>query len=337
MSDMLLAKPILDADWIDLSVGEAHVVREAFLSTFDWLTHMELSAPHMYEYPLPTGYSPLVKLLEDKYQAPVIITNGAKNALGAVFHALKRMGKKHVGMKSPHWTLLPPLLKMHGLTWSPTLSTDNGVDSWLLVAPGNPDGWMPPDMEMCELVADENDVPLIHDGVYYNHVYLPPDHHLSVIGDVQIHSASKLFGLSGLRLGWAVCPNPDFYKYMQEYMEAMTVGVSVLPQLFIYNIFSRMETCPKLVEQFEAKARDALTANKLLFSQVSPEVLELPSNLQDIPGMFIFAKVMPKCDFEKAKLNVIDGEHFGAPGMVRINAAIDPATMTEVVNRLNGA
>ena len=30
MSDILLAKPVLPEGWIDLSVGESHVVREAF-------------------------------------------------------------------------------------------------------------------------------------------------------------------------------------------------------------------------------------------------------------------------------------------------------------------
>jgi aspartate/methionine/tyrosine aminotransferase len=335
MSNLLLAKPILPPGFIDVSVGEPHVVRETLLKTFDLdLTHQPLpTVARMHEYPLPTGYEPLVKMLEAHHGAPVIVTNGAKQALGASFYALKRMGKKSVGMRSPYWALIPPLVRMHDLH---CLHQVEGADAALCLLPNNPDGqsndphWL---IDYCQ----ENQMPLVHDAAYYTHVYLPPERELKQFGDIQIYSISKMFGLSGLRLGYVVCPNPEFYRYIQEYMEAMTVGVSVIPQIFLEQLLKRMQLKPDLTQEFELLARNALTNAKEIMEEVDPEVLEIPNNLRDIPGMFGWFKVGPKCDLAKARINAIDGALFGVPGMVRMNLAFDACRMNEIVDRLNSA
>ena len=94
MTNILLAKPTLPAGWIDCSVGEPHVVRENLVKIFGLSVYELPNVPHMHEYPTPVGYEPLISLLEEKHKAPVIITNGAKQALGACFHALNQMNLK---------------------------------------------------------------------------------------------------------------------------------------------------------------------------------------------------------------------------------------------------
>jgi aspartate/methionine/tyrosine aminotransferase len=335
MTDFLLAKPILPPGFIDCSVGEAHVVREALYSIFDIDNYRMSSVPQM-EYPFPTGYAPLVRLLEDKYQAPVVVCNGAKQALGASFYALHQLGYKTIGMRSPYWALIPPLMKMHGMEWAPNVDT---CDSYLYVAPNNPDGWMMKPVywnSMMETgVPYKTGIPIIHDGAYYTYTYLSPDYKLDLFGDVQIYSASKAFGLSGLRIGWAVCPNQDYYKLIQAYMETMTVGVSVLPQVFLYDLMSHMEQHPQMTRQFEKVSSAALTRSKQLIKQVNCNVLQVPDNIEETAGMFLWAKVGPKADFQKSKINVIDGKNFGQPGFIRMNLAFDETTMQDIVNRLN--
>jgi aspartate/methionine/tyrosine aminotransferase len=338
MSDLLLAKPILPPDFIDVSVGEAHVVREVLYSIFDIDSYRMQSVPRM-EYPLSTGYEPLVHFLEEKYGSPVVITNGAKQGLSAAFYALQCMGKQTVGMRSPHWALLPPLLKIHGLDFVAPDAWDYDhdtpvYDSYLSVSPNNPTGAITNLQEVSHFMK-ENGIPLIHDAVYYSHVYLPRSYALQQYGDVQLYSASKSFGLSGLRIGWAVCPNPDFYKYIQEYMETITVGVSVLPQVFIHDLMLHMHQNPLMFERFEHKAASALKRSKEIMLGVRPEILEIPENLPDIAGMFGWFKVGPKADFTKAKINVIDGSLFGAPGFIRMNLAFNSNQIQEIVKRLN--
>src|SRR5271157_1656410 len=90
----------LPQDCIDLCFGEATVVRHALLKHFSFpdiqftensfvtrekYSH-KVTYEHPFSYPHPSGYQPLVKLLEHKHNAPVIITNGAKQALAAMFY-----------------------------------------------------------------------------------------------------------------------------------------------------------------------------------------------------------------------------------------------------------
>lgn len=338
MSDILLAKPKLPPDWIDVSVGEPHLVRDNLIKVFQ--LEEELKIAHLNRddliYPPPNGYEPLVRHLEEKHKAPVVITNGAKQALGAVFYALKQLGYDQCGMKHPYWALIPPLATMHGIQMIEPYVQDSAP--FLLLSPNNPNGHCESPEELLEMSRKfkEKNVPLIHDAAYYTHIYLPETHTLPAVGDVQIYSISKMLGLSGLRLGYAVCPNPEFYKLIRQYMEAMTVGVSIGSQTWMYDLLDRrMRSYPTLVSKFEGISSMDLEANKKLCLQIDPEVLEVPSDLPQNPGMFGWFKVGSKANFEKSKINFIDGALFGVPGMVRMNLAFNQERMQEIVKRLN--
>jgi aspartate/methionine/tyrosine aminotransferase len=334
MNDILLAKPNLHNGWIDTAAGEPYIIRECLEKAFPLTPYTLPNEASIWEYPYPQGNKDLVKILEDKYHAPVVITGGAKQALGATFYALKQMGRITVGLQNPFWALLPPLIKMHHLI--PTEGLE-GHDAALLVAPNNPDGHMltPEEIKNLSDRCKERSVPLIHDAAYYTHTYLPETYPLKPIGDVQIFSASKMFGLSGLRIGWCVCWNKDFYKHLVEYMEAMTVGASNVSQLFLRDLLTRMYAYPTLTAKFEGLSSIALDKSKEIIKQVNPEVLEVPANFEKLPGMFGFFKRGVKADFEKAKVNVADGKHFGMEGYIRMNLAFGEERMNEIVKRLN--
>lgn len=341
MSDILLAKPKLPPDWIDVSVGEPHLVRDNLFKIFQLEEELTISRLKMDDlvYPPPTGLPGLVKLLEDKHGAPVIMTNGAKQALGAVFYALKTLGYNSVSMKDPYWCLVPPLARMHGL--SEVLLHDPCTDNknpYMLLAPNNPDGSCGSAEQLLAIAKEykENNIPFFHDAAYYTHIYLPETHTLPAIGDVQIFSISKMLGLSGLRLGYVVCHNPKYYKLILQYMEAMTVGVSMASQTWLYDLLDRrMRSYPTLVQKFEGVSSMELERNKKLCLTINPEVLEIPNNLLEVPGMFGWFKVGPKADFAKSKINFIDGSLFGRVGMVRMNLAFHEPQMEEIVKRLN--
>lgn len=337
MSEILLAKPKLPEGWIDVSVGEPHIVREILLETFPEATDLSRGLPvvdRMHEYPLPTGYPELVEFLRHKHGAPVIITNGAKQALGASFYALKKMGRAVMGMRTPYWALIPPLANLHGIQ-----CVDLHKEQWdgcLALSPNNPDGFME-DLTALQRECRRQNIPLIHDAAYYTYSYVPAYEGLGAYGDVQIYSISKMLGLSGLRLGYAVCPNPDFYRYIQEYMETMTVGVSIISQIFLNKLMKSMDSNPYLTRRFEGVAFEELRQNKKLISQVDPEVLEVPTNYHSRPGMFGWFKMGAKCNFNRARINAIDGALFGMPGYVRMNLAFNTTQMKEIVSRLNAS
>jgi aspartate/methionine/tyrosine aminotransferase len=333
MSDILLANPKLPEGWIDFSVGEAHIIKEALFKACDLKrSHLvHLTVDKKAEYPSPNGYAPLVKLLEDKYQAPVVVTNGAKQALGAAFYALHKMGKVKLGMRTPYWALIPPLAQMHGLQFV------EKYDAYLAILPNNPDGFMF-DYDYAKYMADYHrdlGIPFIHDAAYYTPVYLPKDYNLGPLGDLQIYSISKMYGLSGLRVGYVVCYNEEYYKTILEYMETMTVGVSTASQDICYNILRDLWGDPAKHNKFIQGARNKLYVAKALCKTLNKEVLDVPSDITSIPGMFLWAKIGPKCDFKKARINIVDGKLFGGEGMVRVNLGLPTETMIEAVERLN--
>lgn len=333
MSDILLAKPKLPPGFIDVSVGEPYVVREKLFEIFDMKDWQLPTIDHAWEYQPPNGYKPLVDLLEWKHQAPVVITNGAKQGLSACLYALKQMGKTTIGMRSPYWALLPQLIKMHDLEWTAAELGDGAFyDSYLCLSPNNPDGRLTSmdSLHVCK-------VPIIHDAVYHSHAYLSRESALPVFGDVQIYSVSKMLGLSSLRIGYAVCPNPEFYRLIKEYVEAMTVGVSLPSQIFTYQLMNQMRGYPTLTEKFENNSFSALQEAKNLLKTVDPEVLEVPANFEETPGMFGWFKTGPKFNQEKTKVNFVDGSLFGVPGMIRMNLAFPKDKMQEIVNRLNAS
>jgi aspartate/methionine/tyrosine aminotransferase len=342
MIDVLPTKPILPPDFIDCSVGEPYIVRDQLIKSFDLETIFSEIKTNDFVYPDPAGHKPLVNLLEDKYNDQVIITNGAKQGLSAAFYALHKLGCRTLGTKLPYWALIPPLCEISNLSLVEALRAGSSYsqrtyDAYLLVAPNNPDGECQSahDLIMQQNLHRDDGVFMIHDAAYYSHLYLPEDHSLPRIGDVQIHSISKSLGLSGLRCSYVVCSNPIFYNLIKYYIDHTTVGVSLASQTILYELLAAMDKRPDLTKKFEQISRDKLIDNKKLCAEISAEVLEVPQNIINMPGMFLFAKVGPKADFKKSKLNFVPGDPFGMPGYIRMNLAYPYDKMQEIVKRLN--
>jgi aspartate/methionine/tyrosine aminotransferase len=98
-----------------------------------------------------------------------------------------------------------------------------------------------------------------------------------------------------------------------------------------------MHGYPTLTEKFEQQSFDALRESKKIVKQINPEILEVPANIEDSAGMFLWAKIKDYSLLEKAKVNAIDGKHFGMPGFIRMNLALPEDQMKEIVKRLNSA
>lgn len=350
MDNILLAKPQLPDGHIDWAVGESHIIRRNLFRHFPQLISSDILALNKeltvndLEYQNAQGYKPLVDLLEEKYQAPVVITNGAKQALSASIYAVERSAfVENIFLQPIHWALLPQLIEEQGLDWETYSSFDNLYNSpyaaLLYVAPGNPCGRCPTHTELLEMGKQlkNKNIPFILDSAYYTHSYLPEEYELGAAGDLQIFSFSKMLGLSGVRVGAVVCHNKAYYKDIVEYVEMMTVGVSIFSQKFVHSVFQEFNKEPKTVKEFERANFAELTEAKNILKGVSKKVLDVPENIDQVPGMFSFVKIIDPKAFEKAKIHIVSGEPFGDASKVRLNMAIGEDKMKEVVERLNEA
>jgi len=180
-------------------------------------------------------------------------------------------------------------------------------------------------------------VPLIHDAAYHTPVYLNemtcadplPD-----LADITIYSVAKMYGMSGLRIGWVTCKDLDFKQHVCDYVETTTVGVSVLSQRTAHRIIQLEETVPGLRELFTHRAQQLLIEAKKVAAKLDPDVLDATGVEQSI-GMFGWFKVGPRFDNEIARIAVAHGEHFGDETRVRLNLAVEPHLLYEAISRLN--
>lgn len=327
---------------IDLRIGEARLLRDLTCKLFD-LRKLSLDMePDDWEYQ-SNGYKPLVRFLERKYGAPVIITNGANQALHAATYALKHKGYDNVGFRVPFWNRIPEIMKTVGIRYSTfksrsPLSEENlKIDSYLLTTPNNPDGYLPT-LDTLRTVVDvlkDQDIPLIHDAVYYTRTYLPADYPIENVGDIQIYSASKTYGLSSLRIGYMVVHNTAFHKLLSDYMELSTVGVSVPAQKLFLKLLQRGQELPMLENEFNKASSTELKKAKQIFKTVNLDLLELPESFENSCGVFAWVKpLIPKL-FEQLDIEVLDGSIFGMPEYRRLNLAAGNDLITEVVSRIN--
>ena len=327
---------------IDLALGEASIIRENFVASFgleNQLFTTEL-CPASCAYPPPKGHAPLVKMLEDIHEAPVIICNGAKQALAAVMYSMLRSNKKFLGYKSPYWSYIPQLAARMGLKSEavvPNDMTKEYCDCYLGVEPNNPCGAID-DYITLKFLADAHKsfgIPFIHDAAYYTPVYLPDDYHLGPLGNVQIFSISKMYGLSGLRLGYVVAYDAEIYQHVLDYMEHMTVGVSVPSQEIMCEVLQAIKNNPADERKFVVRCRNDLYKAKFFARTINQNIIEVPDNVEHTVGMFLWAKVKNKLAFENAKVNVAWGAGFGNKDYVRINLAAPIEKLTEAISRLN--
>ena len=329
-NDAKLQKVILGPDWIDLSFGEPKVVMNAlfrqlnrFGDPFKMPTLFDLPK---WEYQPAAGKPDLVAILEKKYDAKVVVCNGAKQALAAAMHAFKQHGAKDIYFDRPYYPANPGLARSVGLAESNSLS----ADCFLITSPNNPDGKNYTNVELIEWRCKG---PMIHDGAYYTDIYLPEGQMTLPLGDIQIFSMSKMYGVSGLRIGYAVCHNEKYYQAMVDYVEETTAGVSTASQDIARNIEAFFRDNPSYYNEFCKEARASIMASRKELENLDPRVLELiPCTSNSMFGWF---KAGPELDNVAAKVHILPGELFGQPGTMRMNIAQDPEVIREAVLRLN--
>jgi aspartate/methionine/tyrosine aminotransferase len=324
-NDVLMARTRLPAGHLDLGIGEPHVLRDLVVKAFDLGSFSFNNLPKIWEYAPPNGYGPLVKLLEEAYQAPVVVTAGAKHGIFATLHAVREHGAKSVAYRKPYWSSFPYMMERAGLR---SVTSSLRADAHLLVMPNNPDGHVY-DPEVAQAYCNGL-IPVIHDAAYYTPSYMEAAE-LQPLGDMQVFSVSKMYGLSGLRLGWVVCRNPAYYSQLTSFVEATTAGISTASQRILMHLIEVERADPSIRHRYATEMRKHLVWAHQKLNDLDPEVLIPERNL----GMFGWCRKGPRFNALKARVNVMDGAAFGDSEKVRLNLAVSRSTLTAAVKRFN--
>jgi aspartate/methionine/tyrosine aminotransferase len=210
-----------------------------------------------FPYPKTTAEPELEEELRRYFpDGHLVIANGAKQALAAVFKHIAdaAWAYPNIHVEAPYWPSYPTLIQSAGAK----LSADY---KFILDAyPNNPDG------RMLDKKVD------ILDAAYYSPIYtqgklkIEPLSHAS---NVSVWSAAKLFGCSGVRVGWLHTYDSMLAKSARQYVEQTTSGVSVLSQRFIASTMKNLRTKEQAVY---AAAIEKLEKNRAIFERLSPHV-----------------------------------------------------------------
>ncbi|MCX6510885.1 MAG: pyridoxal phosphate-dependent aminotransferase [Actinobacteria bacterium] len=297
----------------------------------------------------------------------VLVTNGGKHAVYNTFEALLNPGDE-VLLPAPYWTTYPEPIALAGGV-SVVLSTDvesgfrvtveqleaartDKTKALVFVSPSNPTGAVYPPEEVRAIGewALKHGIWVITDEIY-EHLTFDDNVFTSILAEVPgladtcviLNGVAKTYAMTGWRVGWMIGP-ADLIKAATNLQSHSTSNVANVSQR---AAIAALEGGLECVEEMrEAFARRAILIHGLL-NDIPGVTCMVPQGafyaFPSMEGLFgrNFGDVTPTttselCEviLDQAKVALVPGEAFDAPGYVRISFAVSDADIVEGIGRI---
>lgn len=227
MLDLALAKRSKNVEF-NLAIGEPVLLQELLLGQdiVPKLTQEDL------QYPSLGGHPVLLRELQAMYPGKkMVVANGAKQALDAAISYYSQW-RAVVTTDGPCWPSFRTIANRCGMGFfnTPEHEANEADRIHIVTAPGNPIGSSP--------YATKTD---IWDAAYASPAYGWNEKDAPFKWEVKVESAAKLFGLSGLRVGWLVTENQAIADFAADFVELSTSGVSNPAQVAVAEMVQRLQ------------------------------------------------------------------------------------------------
>jgi len=297
----------------------------------------------------------------------VLVTNGGKQAVANAFTVLCDPGDE-VLIPAPYWTTYPEAVALAGGVAVP-VPTDESTGFrasvgdleaalsertkvLLFVSPSNPTGAVYPreEIEAIGRWALERGLWVVTDEIYEHLVYGTAQHHSMpvVVPElvdtcVVVNGVAKTYAMTGWRVGWLIGP-PDVVSAATNLQSHQTSNVSNVAQAAaLAAVSGDLEAVAMMRAAFDRRRRTIVgMLNEIDGVEcVEPEgaFYAFPS-VKGLLGKEIrgrrpstSAELADLCIAE-AKVAVVPGEAFGAPGYFRMSYALGDEDLAEGVSRL---
>jgi len=309
----------------------------------------------------------IIRYTEEHYgrvPAPgnVIVSSGAKQSLYNVLLSVVEPGDEVVVL-APYWVSYPEMVRLvqgHPVivtpedgTVVPTLdeiedALSHQTRALILNSPNNPSGAVYPAplvrgiVELCEergvhLIMDDIYHRLVFDGVQAPSAYTFTDRELDESMVVVVNGISKLYGMTGFRIGWTIAP--------RALVEVMT------------NVQAQTTSCPSTVSM--AAAEGALTGVQSVVENLRLSIQTLRdtmlAELRTIEGIRVErplgtfyclpdfgaysrdSEVLSEMLLDRALVVTVPGKEFGAEGHLRLSYCGSTKDVVEGVRRIRWA
>jgi aspartate aminotransferase len=297
----------------------------------------------------------------------VLVTNGGKHAIYNTFAALLDPGDE-VLLPAPYWTTYPEPVKLAGGVVV-ELPTDEGthfrvtVDqleaartertkALVFVSPSNPTGAVYPrsEIEAIGRWAVEHGIWVVTDEIYEHLTYDDHQFHsmpvvVPELADtcIVVNGVAKTYAMTGWRVGWMLGP-ADVVKAATNLQSHATSNVANVSQrAALAALEGGLDDVAKMREAFDRRGKkihqmlnaiDGVTA-------ISPqgafyafpsfkEVLERGVGGKRVDSTVELAEII----LAEAKVAIVPGEAFSAPGYARLSFALGDDDLGEGVTRI---
>lgn len=289
----------------------------------------------------------------------VLVSAGAKQALFNFLLAAIEPGDEVV-FPAPFWVSYPEMVKLAGGT--PVIVTPKQglrvtaeeivqavtprTKAVIINSPCNPAGHIFSTDFIQKIVefAEEKQIFLVMDDIYHQLVFdgaqvpNPCAYAKNFNNLVLINGVSKLYGLTGLRIGWAVSENKDLIAAMGKMQAQSTSCNSDISEVAAAAALNGPQDCVKELRTLLEDNRNTLLAE---LAKIPHLRVEKPQgtfySFVDVSYYSKDSNSLAAYLLEKALVAVVPGKAFGAEGYERISFCADKSAIIEGVRRLADA
>ena len=297
----------------------------------------------------------------------VMVTNGGKHALFNVFQALVDPGDE-VLVPAPFWVSYPEQVRLAGghVVPLPTTSADgyrvtpgqleaartSRTKALVFVSPSNPTGtvYTPAEVRAIGRWAADTGVWVITDEIYEHLVYddatftsLPVE-----VGDLRsrcvvVNGVAKTYAMTGWRVGWSIAP-VDVTAAIGRLQSHLTSNVcNIAQRAALAAVEGPLDDVAGMRRTYDRRRHRVHE----MFSAIDGVRCPLPGG-----AFYVFPDVRQRLErpvagrtvssslelcavlLEEAKVALVPGEGFGAPGHVRLSYALADEELEEGVSRI---
>jgi aspartate/methionine/tyrosine aminotransferase len=297
----------------------------------------------------------------------VLVTNGGKHALYQAFATLLDPGDE-VLLPAPYWVTYPEAIALAGgvpvvVATGPAGGFRAGVEQLeaattsrtkllVFVSPSNPTGAVYPrgELEAVGRWAVERGLWVVTDEIYEHLVYGDASFHslpvvVPELGDrwVVVNGVAKTYAMTGWRVGWLIGP-PDVVAAATNLQSHATSNVGNVAQAAaLAAVSGDLQAVAEMRAAFDRRRRRIVELLRSIpgVTCVEPEgaFYAFPS-FEGVLGRELRGRLpmttleLADLILEEAKVAVVPGEAFGAPGHVRFSYALGDDDLVEGVTRI---
>ncbi len=322
-------------------------------------------------YTPPDGIPPLKKAIiryteehYDRLVSPdnVIVSNGAKQAIMVVLYAILEP-KEEVIFPAPYWVSYPEMVKLAGGvpvvvtpedgSFHPTIeeiaeAVGPYTKAIIINSPNNPSGVMysrefiAEIVELCEkkslyLIMDDTYNRLVFDGRSPINCYEFSRNHTEQSKLVVINCVSKMYAMTGFRIGWAV-GNKELIRAMTNIQSQQTSGPSAPAQWAAVGALNGVQSSVESLRKTLENNRNVMFEQLKAFDGV--KVTKPDGTFYCFPDFSAYTKDSQKLAdllLEKVRVVAVPGKEFGREGHLRLSFCGTIKEITEGIERIKWA